>query len=126
MVAVASTLELQFPATVNNSLLNKHLKVAAEPYSSFMIFYCNGRKMGTTDKCSDRGSMTYGGALWELLKLVQLTQNVTFSIVRPPNSAKPKWGDCYGVNNCSGMIGMVNRGEVDFAIGKICVFILKK
>ena len=126
MVAMASTLEMQFPATVNNSLLNKHLKVAAEPYHSFIIFYCKGRKMGATDKCSDRGSMTYGGALWELLKLVQLSKNVTFSIVRPPNSAKPKWGDCYGVNNCSGMIGMVNRGEVDFAIGKICVFIWKK
>ena len=83
-----------------------------------MIFYCNGRKMGMTDKCSDGGSMTYGGALWELLKLVQLTQNVTFSIVRPPSSAKT-WGDCYGLNNCSGMIGMVNRGEVDFALGKI-------
>ena len=124
MIAMASTLEMQFPAKLNNSLLNKHLKVAAEPYHSFIIFYCKGRKMGATDKCSDRGSMTYGGALWELLKLVQLSKNVTFSILRPQGS--PKWGDCYGHNNCTGMIGMVNRREVDFALGKRFVFIRKK
>ena len=118
MIAMASTLEMQFPAKLNNSLLNKHLKVAAEPYHSFIIFYCKGRKMGATDKCSDRGSMTYGGALWELLKLVQLSQNVSFSILRPPSS--PKWGDCYGMNNCTGMIGMVDRKEVDLAIGNSC------
>ena len=82
--------------------------------------------MGVTDTCSDRGRMTYGGALWELLKLVQLSQNVTFSILRPPKLSKPKWGDCYGLNNCSGMIGMVNRREVDFALGKIFVFIWKQ
>ena len=121
MVAMASTLEIQLPATVNNSLQNKHFKVAAEPFHSFIIFFCNGIKMGATDTCSDRGSMTYGGALWELLKLVQLSQNVTFSILRPQGS--PKWGDCYGHNNCTGMIGMVNRREVDFALGKIFICI---
>ena len=80
ILAIGSTLGIHIPSTGQKSLLNKHLKVAAGPYSSFIIFYCKGRKMGMTDKCSDGGSMTYGGALWELLKLVQLSKNVTFSL----------------------------------------------
>ena len=27
------------------------------------------------------------------------------------------WGKCYNETSCTGMIGMVNRKEVDFAIG---------
>ena len=45
---------------------------------------------------------------------VKLKRNVTFSISSPRDKS---WGFCYGVNNCTGMIGMVNRREVDFALG---------
>ena len=58
--------------------------------------------------------MTYGGALWELLKLIQHAQNVTFSILRAPDH---EWGVCYAKDNCTGMIGVINRKEADFAIG---------
>ena len=58
--------------------------------------------------------MTYGGAVWEIFKLVKLARNVTFTIVRPD---KYRWGDCNSPTDCDGMIGMVNRGEVDLAIG---------
>ena len=68
------------------------------------------------EECSDKGNMSYGGALWELLTMVERVRNVTFSIIRHPN---PTWGLCYDKNNCTGMIGMVNRGEVDFALGKL-------
>ena len=44
---------------------------------------------------------------------MQQARNFTFFIVRPPNE---DWGTCNGRNNCSGMIGMVNRREADFAI----------
>ena len=114
MFTMSSTLGIQVPASGHNSLLNKHVKVAAEPWSPFIIFYCNGKDIEETEEYSDKCNMTYGGALWELLKLVKLARNVTFSILRPPT---PTWGFCHGVNNCTGMIGMVNRREVDFALG---------
>ena len=114
---MASTLGVQVPATGLNSLLNKHIKVAAEPWSPFIIFYCDEKEIKETDECPNKGNLTYGGALWELLKLVKQARNVTFSILRPPNKSGEKWGYCHGINNCTGMIGMVNREEVDFALG---------
>ena len=113
--AMASTMGSQFPGKGHNLLLNKHIKVAAVPWSPFIIFYCNEEKMDRTDECLDKGNETYGGALWELLKLVKHARNVTYSILKPPTL---EWGICYSPNNCTGMIGMVNRREVDFALGK--------
>ena len=100
--------------TGHNYLLNRHLKVAAVKYSPFIIFYCNEKEIPTIDECPDKASLKYGGVLWELLNLVKIKRNVTFSILSPPDQA---WGFCYGVSNCTGMIGMVNQGEVDFALG---------
>ena len=51
-----------------------------------------------------------------LLRLIELSRNVTFSIMRPWPAS---WGSCFGPNNCTGMIGMVNRREVDFALGML-------
>ena len=99
-------------STGHNPLLNKHIKVAAETWNPFIIFFCNGKEISYKDKC--RGNMTYGGAVWEIFKLVKLARNVTFTIVRPD---KYRWGDCNSPTDCDGMIGMVNRGEVDMAIG---------
>ena len=58
--------------------------------------------------------VTYSGVMWGLILFMQQARNFTFTIVRPPNE---DWGTCIGSNNCSGMIGMVNRKEADFAIG---------
>ena len=118
LFTMTSTLAIQVPAIGHNSFLNKHLKVAADPWNPFIIFYCNEKEMHYTDECSAKGNLTYGGALWDLLNLIKLARNVTFSIVRPPTHT---WGYCYGVNNCTGMIGMVNRGEADLAIGEIVI-----
>ena len=111
---MASALGIQVQAIGYNSLLNKHLKVAAYPWNPFIIFYCNKKEMNETDECVDKRNETYGGALWDLLEIVKQARNVTFSILRPSTS---EWGYCNGVNNCTGMIGMVNRREVDFALG---------
>ena len=100
----------------SNHLLNGHLKVAASPWKPFISFYCNGKEMGDYDECPDQDTMTYDGTLWQFLRLIKLKRNVTFSILRPPS---PKWGHCHGPNNCTGMIGMVQRREVDFALGKV-------
>ena len=104
----------QVLATSHNSLLNKHLKVAAETWNPFIIFFCNGREISWEDVCPDKDNLTYGGAVWEIFKLVKRARNVTFTIVRPDQY---RWGDCNSPTDCDGMIGMVNRGEVDLAIG---------
>ena len=57
---------------------------------------------------------TSSGVMWELILFMQHARNFTFTITRPPNY---DWGTCSGSSNCSGMIGLVNRKEADFAIG---------
>ena len=113
--ALLSTLT-QVSVAESNHLLNGHLKVAASPWKPFIKFYCNGKEMGAYDECPDQDTIKYDGILWQVLRLVKLKRNVTFSILRPPS---PKWGYCYGANNCTGMIGMVERREVDFALGMV-------
>ena len=119
---IASSMGIRVPSEGHNSLLNKHLKVAASPWKPFIIFYCNGKEINDKDDdCPDKGNQTYGGALWELLKLVKHARNVTYSILRPPRS-EPGWGTCNANDNCTGMIGMVNRNEVDFALGNMSIW----
>ena len=58
---------------------------------------------------------SYSGAFWKLLTFVKQARNCTFSLVKSVDSL---WGgNCYDDNNCTGMIGMANRNEVDFALG---------
>ena len=109
---------MQVEAKREEALQNKHLKVAAVHFSPNFIFYCNEKEMKNADDCPDKDNMTYGGALWELLKMVKLARNVTFSILVEPTQT---WGYCHSMNNCTGMIGMVNRREVDFALGTVCL-----
>ena len=97
-----------------SSLVDRHLKVAAWPWSPYIMFFCNQKEIEDAHECPEKENLTYGGILWEFLHMVNLARNVTFSILSPPT---PTWGYCHGVNNCTGMIGMVNRKEVDFALG---------
>ena len=115
MLAMLFSFGVCVRASGDYSLLNRHLKVAAVPWKPFIIFYCNEKEMDKpSDECPDNDNLRYGGILWELLDWVKLKRNVTFSISSPRDKS---WGFCYGVNNCTGMIGMVNRREVDFALG---------
>ena len=47
-----------------------------------------------------------------MLLIIQ-TKNVTVGFV----SGDGTWGNCQNGSSCTGMVGMVNRKEVDFAIG---------
>ena len=51
--------------------------------------------------------------MWELILLMKDIRNLTITVVTGDGT----WGFCYNESNCTGMIGMVNRKEVDFAIG---------
>ena len=97
------------------ALENKHFKVAAETYKPFFVYYCpDGKEKDWNEECLVKGKETYGGALWDFLVFMQNRMNMTFSISNAPDS---EWGTCHETNNCTGMIGMVNRNEVDFALG---------
>ena len=58
----------------------------------------------------------YGGILWELLMFMSQARNLSYTIMGIDDDA---WwgGTCFDVNNCTGMIGRVNRHEADFALG---------
>ena len=85
------------------TLANKHLVVAAEPWPPLLVINKN-----------TNGKDSYSGPIWDFMAYIQEARNCTFTIVRPDDG---QWGYCYGDNNCTGMIGLVNRKKVDFAIG---------
>ena len=55
----------------------------------------------------------YGGLFGDILTFSQDARNCSFTFLTPEDQ---QWGFCNGINNCTRMIGMVNRNEVDFAI----------
>ena len=93
----------QMSSTTQVRMSNRHLKVGAVPYPPFLVI--------DTDK---NGKAVYSGMIWDLMELIQEARNCTFTVKIPEDL---RWGICYGTNNCTGMIGMVNRKEVDFALG---------
>ncbi len=52
--------------------------------------------------------------MWELLKYLEAHINFTYTMVRPPDG---KWGMGDEHGDWNGMLGMVHRNEVDFALG---------
>ena len=90
--------------TLNESLRNQHLIIEGEYWPPFFMF----------DRDEDGIAINYGGAMWDLLLFMQRARNFTFTLV---TEADGDWGYCYAIGNCTGMIGMVNRKEVDFALG---------
>ena len=84
-----------------HELSNRHLKIA---YSEWVPFLMVDRDARCT------------GIVGELLNFMQRARNVTFTLVEEPGGV---WGNCEDANNCTGMIGMVNRKEVDLALGML-------
>ena len=105
VILLVSFWHLVSSQTSNEGLRNMHLKIEGEEWSPFLT--CDYDENGT--------AINYGGIMWDLLLFMQKARNFTFSMV---SEADYVWGKCPEVNNCTGMIGMVNRGEVDIAIGK--------
>ena len=84
------------------SLANRHLKIGAQAWPPLLVIEKN-----------DRGQDTISGPVGDYLKYLSQARNCSFTIVTPPDE---KWGHCNGPNNCTGVIGLVARNEVDFAI----------
>ena len=66
------------------------------------------------EKDARGGGWRCTGIVGELLNYIKQARNTTYTLVEEPNGV---WGNCEHVTNCTGMIGMVNRREVDFALG---------
>ena len=105
VIILASFWHLVSSQTSNEGLRNMHLKIEGEEWWPFLTY----------DFDENGTAINYRGIMWDLLLFMQKARNFTFSMV---SEADYTWGKCPEVNNCTGMIGMVNRGEVDIAIGK--------
>ena len=114
----------------NSSLNGKHIRAAIGPWSPYIMWKCAGAdsfkedaKLGYGMKgswgedCPNGGERIYKGILFDLINFMAKVDNFTFTLVE----ADDVCGRCYDRYNCTGMTGMVNRGEVDLALGKVQV-----
>ena len=112
VVLLFLALFLEFSTAVKSGggegLRDKHLIIEGESWYPFLYYdyYEDGTPAGTG----------YGGVMYDLLLYMQKARNFTFTMV---SDADWEWGECHATDNCTGMIGMVNRKEVDLAIGKL-------
>ena len=84
-----------------NSIRNSHLILAAKEGA---FFKSNG----------DSAKEPYRGPIWMILKYLQEALNFTFELKRPLDGTV---GYIYENGSWSGLVGMINRSEVDFGIG---------
>ena len=84
---------------------NKELKIGSLPHPPLIVIH--------KDK---NGQDIIGGLLGKFLDYLKGARNCTFKVVTPDDGLL---GECYGKNNCTGILGLVNRNEVDFATGNI-------
>ena len=89
---------------VYQGLSNKHLIVEGEQWYPFLSF----------DRDENGNTINQKGIMWDLLLFMQKAKNFTFTFV---SEADYVWGQCHSMNDSTGMIGMVTRKEVDFALG---------
>ena len=63
----------------------------------------------------ENGQVNYSGIMPKILKYLEVSLNFTTTLSRPPDGA---WGAVDNDGNWGGMVGMVMRNEVDFALGE--------
>ena len=102
----------------DDRLSNKHLRVVAVPKRPFLLWKCPDDTTWTDEwktDCPNGKEQIYSGILWELLMFMKQAKNLSYTIIGIDDAT---WaGTCYDSNNCTGMIGKVNRHEADFALG---------
>ena len=93
-------------ASVCNVLNGKNLKVAAQHWPPFFIIH---------EHPLYPGYFMYFGVMEQLLQELRASLNFTTTVVQPPDGL---WGNYDPqTKNWNGMLGMVHRKEVDFALG---------
>ena len=94
----------------HGALSKSHFIVAADDWSPF--FEVNTSSLNNP----------YSGVMFQLLEYVRESLNFTFEIRQPPDG---QWGYVLENRTVTGMVGMVNRSEVDFALGGYPSFVDK-
>ena len=103
----------------HQGLTNQHLKVAAVPWGPFLVWKCPGDSEWIHTyfrECPNGEERLYKGVLWDLLSFMQRARNCKFTF---DITYQDWYGNCYESDNCTGMIGQANRGEVDLALGTL-------
>ena len=85
------------------TLANKHLRVGVVPLPPYLIITKN-----------KKGQITYSGLYGDFLDYIKKARNSFIKVVIPHDRL---WGNCYEKDNCTGMIGLVTRNDVDFSLG---------
>ena len=112
MLAVTVMLGQESLCVKQISLENKHLMIEGQYWYPYFFWECPDYGLDWVEDCPL--NRTYDGVMWHLLLFMQRARNFTFTLV---HGEEDEWGTCFAVNNCTGMIGVVNNGEVDFALG---------
>ena len=81
----------------------KQFRMAAETWVPYMTIF------------EKSGVVSYSGIMPKILDYLQTSLNFTTSLGRPEDGA---WGAIDDKGNWGGMVGMVKRNEVDFALGE--------
>lgn len=115
---VVAYLVCQVWSLKGKGLSNKHLRVVAVPWLPFLGWKCPNDTTWTSNwvtECPNGEDQMYNGILWDFLMFMKQAKNVSYTIMGIDDA----WwaGTCYDSNNCTGMIGRVNRHEADFALG---------
>nr|XP_053649837.1 glutamate receptor ionotropic, kainate 4-like [Cherax quadricarinatus] len=83
------------------------IRIAAETWQPYFLISCDGG-----------GTPVYSGIMWDLLLIILDKMNLRFEIVRPPDGL---WGVADANGSWNGMLGMIQRQEVDMALGPFAV-----
>ena len=117
ILIVIACLGCQILAEQDQGISNKNIRVVAVPvWDTFIGWTCSN----TTNwewgyDCPNGTDTIYYGILWDVLMMMKQHKNVTITMVDIEDGY---WGGtCYDTNNCTGMIGTVNRKEADLALG---------
>ena len=93
-----------WPNVAQATIYGANLRVAAETWTPWVIM---------AEDHSD-GIPSYSGVMRKVMEYLKGALNFTTVIVRAPDGA---WGSEDKDGNWNGMVGMVHRNEVDFALG---------
>ena len=97
----------------NGKLANRNIKVVAATWKPFLQENCPYEKQATV--CSNGEDRIYNGIMWDLLMFMKQAKNLSYTMMGIDDAY---WsGTCYDSDNCTGMIGRVNRHEADIALG---------
>ena len=110
LVLFVQTAEVSPPT----GLRNKHVRIAVSYWPPFLMWQCPELGYDWEEDCPHERT-SYDGVMWDLLMFLQQARNFTFTLIHEPNF---EWGSCSAINNCTGMVAMVNMKEVDFALGR--------